>query len=119
MITRLDCRAVHIEIAESMYLDSFMMVFSRFTDRRCVPLVCYSDNVTNLVAGEQEIRDAISRWSPGLLSNKIADQNIEWRFSPPISPHFGGSWDRMIKSTKLAIHAVLNQRVALPKFSLL
>jgi hypothetical protein len=43
-----------------MDLESFMMAFSRFTDRRSVPLVCKSDNGTNLVAGEQEIHDFIA-----------------------------------------------------------
>lgn len=43
-----------------MDLESFMMAFSRFTDRRGVPLVCNSDNGTNLVAGEQEIHDFIA-----------------------------------------------------------
>jgi hypothetical protein len=92
-----------------------MMAFSRFTDRRGVPLVCYSDNGTNLVAGEQEIRDAISQWSPEQLAKKMADQNIEWCFSPPAALHFGGSWERMIKSAKLAIRSVLFQRVVTPE----
>jgi hypothetical protein len=39
MITFLDCKAIQIEIAESMELDYFMMAFSRFTNRRGVPLV--------------------------------------------------------------------------------
>jgi hypothetical protein len=111
MFTCLDCRAVHLELADSMDLDSFMMAFSRFTDRRGVPLVCYSDNGTNLVAGEQEIRDAIAQWNPEALAKNMADRNIEWRFSPPASPHFGGSWERMIKSAKLAMRIVLKERV--------
>lgn len=103
MFTFLDCRAVHLEIADSIDLDSFMMAFSRFIDRRGVPLVCYSDNGTNLVAGEQEIHDAIVLWNPEALAKNMADRNIEWRFSPIAFPHFGGSWERMIKSAKLAM----------------
>jgi hypothetical protein len=100
-----------------MDLDSFMMAFSRFTDRRGVPLICYSYNGTNLVAGEQEIRDAISQWSPEQLAKKMADQNIEWRFNPPAAPHFGGSWERMIKSENSPFALSSFNVSSLPKFS--
>ena len=110
MFTCLDCRAVHIEVAHSLDLDSFMMAFSRFVDLRGLPRICYSDNGTNLVAGEQEIQDAMAGWNRELLANKMADQDVEWRFSPPASPHFGGSWERLIKSAKTAIRGVLNER---------
>lgn len=68
MLTCLDCRVVYLKIADSMNLDSFMIAFSRLTDHRGVPLVCYSDNGTNLVAGEQDIRDAITQWNPEVLA---------------------------------------------------
>lgn len=115
MITCLDCKAIQIEIAESMEFDYFMMAFSRFTNRRGVPLVFYRNNGPNLVAGEQEIQDVNSQWSPKLLAKNMADQNIEWRLSPPASPHFGGSRERMNKSAKLVMRPVLNQRVVTPE----
>ena len=93
-----------------MDLDSFMMAFSRFVDLRGLPRICYSDNGTNLVAGEQEIADALSGWNREILANKMANQDVEWRFSPPASPHFGGSWERLIKSAKSALCGVLNER---------
>ena len=108
--TCLDCRGVHLDITHSMDLDSFMMAFSRFVDLRGLPRICYSDNGTNLVAGEQEIADALSGWNREILANKMANQDVEWRFSPPASPHFGGSWERLIKSAKSALCGVLNER---------
>jgi hypothetical protein len=44
----------------------------------------------------------------GTLANEMAYQNIEWRFSHPASLHFCGSWERMIKSAKLAMRIALN-----------
>ncbi len=96
-----------------MDMDSFINAFSRFVDRRGLPKLCYSDNGTNLVAGEQEINRALSRWIEADLIKKIGklkNQPVEWRFSPPVAPHFGGSWERMIKSAKSALRAILNER---------
>ena len=113
MFTCLDTRAVHLEVADSLDMDSFINAFSRFADRRGVPQLCYSDNGTNLVAGEQEINRALSRWNEAELVQKIEklkNQPIEWRFSPPVAPHFGGSWERLIKSAKTALRGILNNR---------
>ena len=41
---------------------------------------------------------------------KLKNQPVEWRFSPPVAPCFGGSWERLIKSAKSALRAILNER---------
>lgn len=113
MFTCLDCRAVHLELADSLDMDSFINAFSRFVDRRGLPQLCYSDNGTNLVSGEQEINRALSRWNNEELVKKIEqlkNHPVEWRFSPPVAPHFGGSWERLIKSAKSALRGILNER---------
>jgi hypothetical protein len=72
-------------------------------DRRGLPKLCYSYNGTNPVAGEQEINRALSRWNEADLIKKIEklkNKPVEWGFSPPVAPHFGRSWERLIKSAK-------------------
>ena len=89
MFTCFDCRAVHLELAYLLDMNSFINAFSRFVDRRGLPQLCYSDNGTNLVAGEQEINRALSQWNEEELIKKIEllkNQPVEWRFSPPIAP---------------------------------
>lgn len=71
MFTCLDCHAVHLELNDSMDIDSFMNAFSRFVDRHGLPQLCYSDNCTNLVAGEQEFNHALSRWNKADLVNRL------------------------------------------------
>jgi hypothetical protein len=41
---------------------------------------------------------------------QLKNQPLEWRFSPPVAPHFSGSWERLIKSAKSALRVVLNER---------
>ena len=97
MFTCFDCRAVHLELAYLLDMNSFINAFSRFVDRRGLPQLCYSDNGTNLVSGEQEINRSLSRWNEEELVNNIKlfkNQPVEWKFSPPVPPHFGGSWER-------------------------
>ena len=104
---------MHIELTDSMDLDSFINAFSRFVDRRGLPKLCYSDNGTSLVAEEQEINRVLSRWNEARLIKKIMklkNQSVEWRFSPPVAPHFYGSWERFIKSAKSSLCAILNER---------
>ena len=38
----------------------------------------------------------------------MSQREISWKFSPPAAPHFGGSWERLIKSAKAALKIVLN-----------
>ena len=40
----------------------------------------------------------------------MANQDVEWRLSLPASPHFGGSWKRLIKSAISALLILLNER---------
>jgi len=49
----------NLEVAASLTTDSFIMAFRRFTSVRGQVSICYSDNGTNLVAGEKELRDCL------------------------------------------------------------
>ncbi len=72
----------------------------------------YSDNGTNLVAGERELRQALDEWDQAVIERFMVNKGTTWIFSPPSSPHFGGVWERLVKSCKTALRSVLlNQTV--------
>ena len=58
IFTCLAVRAVHIEIAHSLESDSFISALQRFTCRRGQPVEIRSDNGTNFVGGERELRES-------------------------------------------------------------
>ena len=78
--------------------------------RRGRPSQIYSDNGTNLRAGERELRTCLRELNQTQLVDTLAQEEVDWRFIPPASPHFGGSWERLVRSTKRALHAVIGER---------
>ena len=108
LFTCMTTRAVHVEKLNSLDADSFINAFRRFIARRGIPEGVFSDNGTNLVAGEKELRHAFEEIlaSPKLNAYSVT-KGIEWRFIPPASPHMGGVWERMVGLMKRVLMSVL------------
>ncbi|XP_026686425.1 uncharacterized protein LOC103518980 isoform X2 [Diaphorina citri] len=84
-------KAVHIEIASDLSSKTFLAALKRFTARRGLPLEIFSDNGTNFVGANNELKN---------LGSSTAMIGIKWHFIPANSPHFGGLWEANIKSFK-------------------
>lgn len=102
----LTTRAVHLDILHSMDADSFLMSLRRFIARRGTPAELYSDQGTNFKAGEKELRESFNSMSSD-LQRLLSKQKIDFHFNPPAAPHFGGTWEREIKSVKAALYTVI------------
>ena len=112
VFTCLNTRAIHLEIAESLSSDTFLSCMVRFSAVRGKPRVMYSDNGLNFVGAEREMRqewEALSG-SPD-LKVKLTNSGIEWHFSPPHAPHFGGVWERMVQTCKRALVAIIGHSI--------
>ena len=106
IFTCLSSRAMHLEIAHSLDVDSFINALKRFTSRRGAVKTMRSDCGTNFVAGERELRSAIEGWNKDPVNAWCLARGIEWKFNPPAAPHFGGSWEREIRSIKKVLNAL-------------
>jgi len=58
----LNCRAVHIEVADTLETDSFIMALRRFIGIRGDVREIRSDWGTNLVGAEREFQLQLQRW---------------------------------------------------------
>lgn len=97
-------KAVHIEIASDLTSDGFLSAFGRFIGRRGIPSHVYSDNGSNFVGANHQLRELynlfISQSHQNLVNQYAIQKNINWHFNPPLSPHFGGIWEAAVKSFK-------------------
>ena len=58
---------------------------------------------------ETELKKAFEEMSPS-LQEKLARHQVRFKFNPPVAPHFGGTWEREIRSVKNALYAILGKQ---------
>ena len=107
LFTCLTTRAVHVEIVPSMDASSCVMEVERFVSRRGIPAIFWSDNGTNFVGAEKELRDSIEKWIIFNIAAEIAHKGINLRFNPLSAPHQGGIWERLVRSFKRILYTIL------------
>ena len=61
IFTCLLTRAVHLDISQSLSTDDFLKAFSRFVARRSKPKRMFSDQGTNFIGAEREMRGVSAR----------------------------------------------------------
>lgn len=110
LFTCLKCRAVHIEIAHSLSTDSFIMALRRFISRRGPPKEIYSDNGSNFVGAEAELREPIRALSQNSISRYLLSQEVDWFFNPPAASHRGGVWERMIRTVREVFRSITTEQ---------
>ena len=109
----LTTRAVYLDLLDSLDADTFLLSFSRFRSRRGTPHEILCDNGTNFKGGLTELTKAFDDMSPD-LQERLAKHKVHFRFNPPSAPHFGGAWEREIRSVKTALYAILGDRSVSP-----
>ncbi|XP_039762492.1 uncharacterized protein LOC120635541 [Pararge aegeria] len=105
LYTCLTTRAVHLEIATSLSADNMILTLRRMIARRGTPKTMFSDNGTNFIGANKEIKTAFEK-----MIDKSKEKGIQWKFIPPGAPHMAGAWERLVRSVKTALTATLNTR---------
>ena len=90
-------RAIHLELTESLSTRDFILAFKRFSARRGLPSVIYSDNAKTF------------KGSRGPLQNHYGSVCPNWRYIAPRSPWWGGWWERLVRSVKGALRRSLGK----------
>ncbi|KAK2903738.1 hypothetical protein Q8A73_010395 [Channa argus] len=110
IFTCMATRAVHIEVAASLDTDSFINALRRFIARRGQVLEIHSDNGTNFVGAERELKRSLEEWNMSKIENRLTQSGIKWMFNPPSASHFGGVWERLIRSVRKVLSATLKDQ---------
>ena len=81
------------------------------TNRGGLPEEMLSDNGTNFVGAERELRELVEQLDRDKIEKSAANKIIKWSFNPPWAPHFGGVHEAMIKSAKRVTYAIMDLRM--------
>ena len=100
IFTCMTVRAVHLEVLHSLSTDSFIPALRRFISRRGKIGHLYSDNGSNFVGANRVLKEALKEWNMGKISNFLLQNEIEWSYNTPLASHFGGCWERLIRSVR-------------------
>lgn len=107
IFTCLTIRAVHLELASSLDTDSFIAALRRFIARRGQVKILRSDNGTNFVGAERELKRAMQDWNNSQIENTLIQSGIQWIFNPPTGSHHGDVWEQMIRSVRKILNVTL------------
>ena len=103
-------RAVHIEVVLNLDTDSCLNAIMRLIAPRGKPNTIISDNGKNFVGDEQQVAEYVAAWNKEGIEEHLIQRGIRWKFNPTAAPHFGGVWERLVRSCKKAMYAVLANR---------
>ncbi|XP_055542958.1 uncharacterized protein LOC129728540 [Wyeomyia smithii] len=105
LFTCLSIRAVHLEVVHSLSTQSCVMAIRRFVARRGSPETFFSDNGTNFVGANNLLREQLRRIYDRCAVT-FTNSATQWLFNPPLAPHMGGPWERLVRSVKTAMAAI-------------
>ena len=87
------------------------MAKRRFVSLRGNPQQIYSDSATTFIRASKELKDGIEKLrTDNSFRDALLLLHLDWRFIPPSSPHFGGSWESLVKVFKNAFYRVNGSR---------
>lgn len=98
------------EIAHSLNTSSCIMAVRKFIARRGQPREFYSDNGTNFVGADRELREVLKEIDKNELIRTFTNFNTSWNFNPPAAPHMGGAWERLVRSVKTVLYKIKLER---------
>ena len=110
MFTCLSSRAVHLETTKDMSADSFIQALRRFLARRGSVKSIRSDNGTNFVGAETELKKGWEEMDHQKVSEFLLSRKCDWicwERNPPAASHMGGVWERQIRTIRNIMTSLL------------
>ena len=109
MFTCMASSAIHIEVVQSMDTDSFIMSLRRFIARRGNIRTIRSDNGSNFVGAEAELKKAFMEMNHNLIKNFLQNKGTDWciwKRNPPYGSHLGGVWEYQIRTAQAILSSL-------------
>ncbi|GFY33675.1 integrase catalytic domain-containing protein [Trichonephila clavipes] len=102
-------KAFDLEIVTDLSSEAFIAALKRFFSRRGKSERIFSDNATNFVGTQLELkrlREIMSNCVSN-LSKFLCEERVEWSLIPPRAPNHGGLWEAGVKAVKYHLRRVM------------
>ncbi len=112
IFTCLCSRAVHIETTVDLSTDLFLNALHRFQALRGPLRLLRSDQGTNFIGADNELRSAYEEMDHARIGNYLLQGNcdyVKFKKNPPSASHAGGVWERQIRTIRRVMDGLLNQ----------
>ena len=116
IFTCMASRAVHLERTTKLDTDTLILAVRRFIDRRGEVSSIRTDNGTNFVGAENELKKCLEEIDHEKVREYLLSKNcdwIVWKKNPPEASHMGGVWERQIRSIRAILSALMKDHPAI------
>ena len=93
------------------FQQALILALSQFIARRGLVKIITSDDRSNFIGGEYELRALVKDLDNKRITQHLNSKNIKWKFKPALSPWMGGSWELKIELVKQTIRAISTDRI--------
>ena len=100
-------RAIHIELLEDMSTDSFINSLRCFLAIRGPAQTLYCDQGTNFVGARNDLKKCLSELDDDRIQKYLEAKQCTFIFNPPSASHFGGVWERLIRTVRNVMNGIL------------
>ncbi|GBL91567.1 hypothetical protein AVEN_23629-1 [Araneus ventricosus] len=114
-----ETKCVHLELVTELTSEAFVATLKRFFSRRGKCSKLFSDNATNFIGSNRELRKlhGMVKNPDGVLSGYFSSEGIDWKFLPPRAPNFDGLWEAGVKLLKHHLKRVVgNSKLPFEEF---
>ena len=102
-------RAVHLELVWDLTSEAFTRSFRRFVSTRGMCRIVYTDNAKTFEKSEKDLMFYLDLLRGKAFQSYLVDYNIQWKYILECAPWWGGSYERLMKSTKKPLKKVLGK----------
>ena len=87
------------------------MSLRRFISGQGEVRIIRSDNGTNFVGTEKELKSCIRNLDQNKINSFSNHHHTEWIFNPTVNPWIGGAWESLIRSIKRTLKVIVQDRL--------
>ncbi|GFT00096.1 integrase catalytic domain-containing protein [Trichonephila clavipes] len=102
-------RALHLELVNNLTTETFLLALRRFISRRGLCSKILTDNAKTFKKSELELKNLWKIISDPTVKAFYASHKIYWQFIIERAPWWGGFYERLIRTVKLALQKTVGR----------